>query len=48
MAALLSRLEVDTEDGVDTEAVRATGRAPVLGGGVPVGEIRATLPDSGC
>ncbi len=45
MAALLQRLGVDTEDGVDTEAVRATGRAPVLGGGVPVGEIRATLPD---
>ena len=47
MAALLERLGVDTEDGVDTEAVRATGRAPVLGGGVPVGEVRATLPD-GC
>ena len=47
MAALLERLGVDAEDGVDTEAVRATGRAPVLGGGVPVGEIRATLPD-GC
>ena len=45
MAALLRRLGVDTEDGVDTEAVRATGRAPVLGGGVPVGEVRATLPD---
>ena len=47
MAALLERLGVDAEDGVDTEAVRATGRAPVLGGGVPVGEIRATLP-GGC
>jgi L-asparaginase II len=47
MAALLERLGVDAEDGVDTEAVRATGRAAVLGGGVPVGEIRATLPD-GC
>ena len=44
MAALLRRFGVDTEDGVDTEAVRATGRAPVLGGGVAVGEIRATLP----
>jgi len=44
MAALLQRFGVDTEDGVDTEAVRATGRAPVLGGGVAVGEIRATLP----
>ncbi len=44
MAALLERLGVDTEDGVDSEAVRATGRAPVLGGGVPVGEIRARLP----
>jgi len=47
MAALLERLGVDVEDGVHTEAVRATGRAPVLGGGVPVGEIRATLP-GGC
>ena len=45
MAALLSRHGVDTAAGVDTEAVRATGRAPLLGGGVPVGEIRATLPD---
>ena len=44
MAALLQRLGVDAEDGVDTEAVRATGRVPVLGGGVPVGEIRSTLP----
>jgi L-asparaginase II len=45
MAALLSRHGVDTAEGVDTEAVRATGRAPLLGGGGPVGEIRATLPD---
>jgi hypothetical protein len=34
---------VDTEDGVDTEAVRATGRLELLGGGVPVGEVRATF-----
>ena len=48
MAALLQRLGVDTEPGVDTDAVRRTGLAPLLGGGVPVGEIRATLPDGAC
>ncbi|GAA5147648.1 asparaginase [Nocardioides marinquilinus] len=37
MAAALARC------GVDSDAVRATGTLPVLGGGVPVGEIRATL-----
>jgi L-asparaginase II len=43
MAALLDRLGVDTEPGVDTAAVRRTGRAPLLGGEVEVGEIRAVL-----
>ena len=43
MAAALRRSGVDTEPGVDTEAVRATGRVELLGGGVPVGEIRATF-----
>ena len=43
MAALLNRLGVDTEPGVDTDAVRRTGAAPLLGGTAVVGEIRATL-----
>jgi L-asparaginase II len=43
MAAALRRSGVDTEPGVDTEAVKATGRVELLGGGVPVGEIRATF-----
>jgi L-asparaginase II len=42
MAAALRRSKVDTEPGVDTAAVRATGQVDVLGGGIPVGEIRAT------
>jgi L-asparaginase II len=41
MAALLERLGVSVEDGVDTAAVRRSGEAPLLGGGLPVGEIRA-------
>jgi L-asparaginase II len=40
MAGLLRRLGVDTEPGVDTGAVRASGAFPLLGGGRPVGEIR--------
>ena len=44
MAALLERLGVLDEAGVDAEAVRATGRTPLLGGGVEVGEVRAALP----
>ena len=44
MAALLARVGADTGPGVDTDAVRRTGAAPLLGGGVPVGEIRAVLP----
>jgi L-asparaginase II len=43
MAALLNRLGVDTEPGVDTAAVRRTGEAALLGGDVVVGEIRAVL-----
>lgn len=43
MAALLRALGVDTEPGVDTEAVRRTGLAPLTGGDAVVGEIRATL-----
>jgi L-asparaginase II len=43
MAALLHELGVDTEDGVDTDAVRRTGEAPLTGGGVVVGEIRAAF-----
>ena len=43
MAALLARMGVDVEDGVDTDAVRRTGEHVLLGGGRPVGEIRATV-----
>jgi L-asparaginase II len=43
MAGLLARLGVDREAGVDTEAVRRTGEAVLLGGGQPVGEIRPAL-----
>ena len=41
MAALLEHEGVTGEQGVDGEAVRRTGRSPLLGGGKPVGEIRA-------
>jgi L-asparaginase II len=41
MAAALRRSGIDTGPGVDTEAVRRTGRVTLLGGGEPVGEIRA-------
>ena len=43
MAAALRRSGVDGEPGVDGDAVRRTGQAPLLGGGRPVGEIRACL-----
>lgn len=43
MAAALRRSGVDREEGVDTEAVRRTGTAILLGGDRPVGEIRATF-----
>lgn len=42
MAHALERWGVTDESGVDGEAVLATGRLPLLGGGRPVGEIRAT------
>jgi len=43
MAALLQKIGADTDAGVDTEAVRRTGAAPVRGGGRVIGEIRAVL-----
>jgi L-asparaginase II len=46
MSALLQRLGVDTEPGVDTDAVRRTGAAPLLGGSRVVGEIRAVLSEA--
>lgn len=45
MAALLEGLGVTGEPGVDGEAVRRTGESVLLGGGRPVGEIRAVAPD---
>ena len=45
MAAALRRLGLDREPGVDAEAVNATGAAPLLGGGHPVGELRVSHPD---
>ena len=41
MAAALERSGVLDLDGVDAVAVRRTGELPLLGGGKPVGEIRA-------
>jgi L-asparaginase II len=41
MAAMLERLGVTAEEGVDAEGVRRSGAEPLLGGGKPVGEIRA-------
>jgi len=41
MAQALRRSGIDTGPGVDTEAVRRTGEVVLLGGGEPVGEIRA-------
>ena len=41
MAAALARSGVLDDPGVDAEAVRRTGTVVVLGGGEPVGEIRA-------
>jgi L-asparaginase II len=43
MAEALRRSGVLDEDGVDAEAVAATGRLDLLGGGKPVGEIRAAF-----
>jgi L-asparaginase II len=43
MAALLDRFGVTAEPGVDADAVRRTGESVLLGGGRPVGEIRAVV-----
>lgn len=43
MAEMLRRSGVLEEDGVDAEAVARTGTVTLLGGGAPVGEIRAVL-----
>ena len=43
MAEALRRSGVLEEPGVDADAVRSTGRLELLGGGVPVGEIRAAF-----
>jgi len=43
MTAALRRSGVDAEPGVDAAAVWRSGVVEVLGGGVPVGEIRATF-----
>ena len=43
MAALLERFGVIEEPGVDAGAVRRTGESALLGGGRPVGEVRAVL-----
>ena len=43
MAAALERMGVLDESGVDAAAVRRTGELTLLGGGRPVGEIRAVF-----
>ncbi len=43
MAEALRRSGVLTEQGVDAAAVEATGKLELLGGGIPVGEIRAAF-----
>lgn len=43
MAAALRRIGVDREVGVDAAALNATGLTLLLGGGVPVGELRPTF-----
>jgi len=43
MAAALDRLGVLGDDGVDADAVRRTGVVELLGGGLPVGLIRAAF-----
>jgi L-asparaginase II len=43
MAAALARSGVDAESWVDGDAVRRTGVVELLGGGRPVGELRAVL-----
>lgn len=44
MVAALERSGVADEPGVDREALRRSGAQVLLGGGVPVGEVRAVLP----
>ncbi len=44
MAEALRRSGVLEDPTVDADAVRRTGLVELLGGGVPVGEIRAVLP----
>ena len=43
MAAVLRRLGVTTEPGVDAAAVEETGEHTLLGGGRPVGQLRALV-----
>ena len=43
MAAALERLGVPDEPGVDADAVRRTGVVELLGGGRPVGSVRAVF-----
>ncbi len=43
MAEALARSGVLETEGVDADAVRRTGQVPLLGGGLPVGEIRASF-----
>ncbi|KRF14669.1 asparaginase [Nocardioides sp. Soil796] len=43
MAEALRRSGVDKLDGVDVAAMNRTGELPLLGGGKPVGEIRASF-----
>ncbi|NYG60714.1 L-asparaginase II [Nocardioides daedukensis] len=43
MAEALRRSGIDAEDGVDGAAVLRTGEFPLLGGGQPVGSIRASF-----
>ncbi len=43
MAEMLARSGVLEDAGVDADAVRRTGQVTLLGGGLPVGEIRASF-----
>jgi len=43
MAAALDRMGVTRQEGVDADAVRRTGVVELLGGGRPVGELRAAF-----
>ena len=48
MAEALRIAGVLQDDGVDADAVRRTGVMEILGGGLPVGEIRAVLEGPSC